>query len=592
MKNRKGFALEATLFVLVLMSVLMLSTYTGAAMATRSANLDYRSSRVSYAAEAGADAIMAQLSDALQDGYLSDEELYGVTPPTMAGFTFKDLSVQKIGGVVTETVTDGPFAGLYSMTQKIEITSEATDPMGNVSAVIVSAKSQAFPVFQFGVFFEGDLEATNLPPMDFAGWVHSNGNIYLSSGNAYYHDMITTPNKVFRDWKAQHQLATGVEIDNASGNGVLLEFDSRTHPTPAAFRAESNLKFDNRLMTDAYGVDSLSLPLPAGVTPYELILARDGGDSELERKAKYAWKADWVIEVDLGGTNPGFAPSKGKAKGKGKVKSTDFCEKKATIRPVGMKIPKTKDCKKIFTWTWEAFYDSREQRYVDVVDIDVGELFQWTGGEADRKTYVMHISFSDWLGAEDPQGDGVFPAVRLINGAQLDNPLTIATSHPIYIQGDYNTGIWQPASLVGDAITFLSNNWNDADHEDAVVVMTTPANTTYNGAILAGHSATPCDHEEPGCTGGAGGYQDWYGGGIENFPRFLENWMGRTVTYVGALVSVHESVNPTGTWNIGNYYWPPTRDWSFDVRFEEAENLPPGTPVVGNIIHTAFRPVY
>ena len=92
--------------------------------------------------------------------------------------------------------------------------------------------------------------------------------------------------------------------------------------------------------------------------------------------------------------------------------------------------------------------------------------------------------------------------------------------------------------------------------------------------------------------GGAGGQHGRYGGGIEHFPRFLENWRGRTVTCVSALVSVHESVKPTGTWNIGNSCWPPTRDWSFDVRFEEAENLPPGTPVVGNIIHTAFRPVY
>ncbi len=129
MKKRNGFALEATLFVLVLMSVLMLSSYTGAAMATRAANLDYRTSRVSYAAEAGADAIMAQVADALEDGYISDEELSAITPPTVEGFTFSSILAEKIGDVVVETVTDGPFAGLYSLTQKLEITSEATDPM-------------------------------------------------------------------------------------------------------------------------------------------------------------------------------------------------------------------------------------------------------------------------------------------------------------------------------------------------------------------------------------------------------------------------------------------------------------------------------
>ena len=44
-------------------------------------------------------------------------------------------------------------------------------------------------------------------------------------------------------------------------------------------------------------------------------------------------------------------------------------------------------------------------------------------------------------------------------------------------------------------------------------------------------------------------------------------------------------------WN-GGYYSPPARNWEFDTRFEDPANLPPGTPVVGNLIHTAFRPVF
>jgi hypothetical protein len=289
MRNRDGFALEATLLVMVLMSVLMLSAYTGAATVTRSAHLDYRASRVNYAAEAGADAIMAQLADALEDGYLSDEELYAVTPPSLEGFTFSTIQATKIGDVEVETVTDGPYAGLYSLTQKLEIRSQAEDPLGNTSAVIVTAKAQAFPIFQFGVFFEKDLEATNGPPMTFVGWVHSNGNIYLSSDNAWYKERITTPNKVFHDRKDNHSVKNGVFIADASANDVVLDFDSRTHPDPAAFRAESGTKFDNRLMTDAYGVDSLSLPLPPGVPAYELLRPKEASDNELEQESKYSW---------------------------------------------------------------------------------------------------------------------------------------------------------------------------------------------------------------------------------------------------------------------------------------------------------------
>jgi hypothetical protein len=64
-------------------------------------------------------------------------------------------------------------------------------------------------------------------------------------------------------------------------------------------------------------------------------------------------------------------------------------------------------------------------------------------------------------------------------------------------------------------------------------------------------------------------------------------------------VSLAYNQQGTGAWvfnqnttNTNDYYWPPTRDWQFDTRFEYPENLPPGTPVVGNVIHTAFRPVF
>ncbi len=139
MQNRDGFALEATMMVLVLMTVLMLAAYNGAVTATKSANLDYRAARVSYAAEGGADAILAQLADMLEDGVLEDAEFDAVQPPDVEGFEFSDFRVEKVGGVEVETVTDGPFAGLYSLTQNIEISSEAVDPYGNTSAIIVSS---------------------------------------------------------------------------------------------------------------------------------------------------------------------------------------------------------------------------------------------------------------------------------------------------------------------------------------------------------------------------------------------------------------------------------------------------------------------
>ena len=92
---------------------------------------------------------------------------------------------------------------------------------------------------------------------------------------------------------------------------------------------------------------------------------------------------------------------------------------------------------------------------------------------------------------------------------------------------------------------------------------------------------------------GTGSQSYFYGGGLENFPRFLEDWGGVTTTYRGSLVSVSFSEKATNycAW-AGAYYGVPTRDWAFETRFSDPANLPPGTPVVGSVVQTAFRPVY
>jgi hypothetical protein len=127
----------------------------------------------------------------------------------------------------------------------------------------------------------------------------------------------------------------------------------------------------------------------------------------------------------------------------------------------------------------------------------------------------------------------------------------------------------------------------------------TGAATIY-AAVLAGHSATPFDYLTPGgvpfgCNaayaGGSASY--FYGGGLENFPRFLENWGGVQTLYRGSLVSVSFAQRATNlcAW-AGAYYSPPPRDWAFETRFLDPANLPPGTPVVGSVVQTAYRPVF
>ena len=577
LRSKDGFAMAATLGVLSILSILVVTVFANAISSFRSGMTDLEKSRAYYAAEAGAESGMAQLALALEDAVIEDRELTAITAPEIPGFTFENFAVTRDGGVETEQITDGPYTGLYSRTQLVEIHSEAVAPDYTTSAILVTAKAQAIPIFQFGVFFEKDLEISNLPPMTFGGWIHSNGSIWTCSNNAYYEDLITTPNKYYRDWKFQHCTYSGVWIDDATATGVRVLFDSRSHPDPNDFRARSDADFDNRLKTDAYGVDSLSVPLPDGIAPVEVVQPRDVSDGLLERTAKFAWKADWHIELDLSQIADGS-------------EATDLCNGGIThTRDGGQGSPTAAECQNIFSFDYDMWYEARELRYADVLDIDVAELFDWaTGGNATGITYITMTT----AGADDPQGDGVFPVVRLVNGSVLDAPITFSTNHPMYVLRDFNTGVWQPTTLVGDAMTILSNNWDDAQHQTTTVNRNNwPAtNTEVNAAILAGHSATACDHEVCG--------NQAYGGGLENFPRFLENWNGDTLTYSGSLVSLFFNQQGNGPWKFsswgsnGQYYYPPTRNWQFDTRFENPDNLPPGTPVVGNVIHTAFRPLY
>ena len=147
--SRAGFALAAALGVIILLSVLAVTVFANAMAAFRAGQTDLGKSRTFYAAEAGAEAAMAQLAQALEDAVLEDEELSSISAPNIPGFNFDIFTVQRVGGVETEVITDGPFAGLYSRTQVVEITSEAANSDFITSAVLVTAKAQAIPIFQF-----------------------------------------------------------------------------------------------------------------------------------------------------------------------------------------------------------------------------------------------------------------------------------------------------------------------------------------------------------------------------------------------------------------------------------------------------------
>ncbi len=196
-------------------------------------------------------------------------------------------------------------------------------------------------------------------------------------------------------------------------------------------------------------------------------------------------------------------------------------------------------------------------------------------------------------------------ALKLANGATINlgvvdgTPLGLAvvSENPVYVQGNYNangsfTGSHVAASVIADAVTLLSNNWNDIRSFNCPHSLSSTCNsgkagrvattTWYRMAIIAG-KGLPFPHPE-------GLYQD-YGtdGGVHNFLRYLENWGGQTLNYRGSIVSLFFNRQATGTYKCcTNVYSPPSRGYNFDTDFLTPALLPPRTPMFRDVNITGF----
>jgi hypothetical protein len=585
---RRGFALEGTVF-----AALIAAALTAVRTFTRASGFDYRATRVNNAAEGGADDIMSQLETAMQDGVLSAADLSALQLPVLPGFLFTQRT-RTTAVPSMRTITSGPYAGLFAITQPLDIEVTATDSARNTSSVVLSVAAQSIPLFQFGVFYENDLEILNGPPLDFEGWVHSNANIYLD-GPATFWSNITTPDSLFRYRKDQLDQRNGVQIANNANVLNPLTFDSRSAPGQL-FVQQSEIDFGGRVASGASGVRPLRLPLPTGIPAIELVRPRSAGDPAAARDVKLAWKADFTVRVNLAQFRalPRPVPDSTIRVG---TPCTGAGAIVSIVRSGARPVPSAADCDAIFDGVVNAFYDGREDLRPDLVELDVDALRTWV--ETDpvaNRVDVIYVEFTDPL-ATDDRSD--YPALRLRNSARLPGVvsptdpggLTIATDRALYLLGDYNSIEWKPAALFADCLTYQSIAFDDAQHYN--YALTGAAPMSVFAAIAAGHSPTPWDYQRTGTNAP-------YGGGVENFPRFIEDWTGVAITYRGSLVSLFFTAYATGLWGnsdnvpspgspVGSYYVPPVRDWRFDLRFRNPELLPPGTPRVSTVVQTAYR---
>jgi hypothetical protein len=203
---------------------------------------------------------------------------------------------------------------------------------------------------------------------------------------------------------------------------------------------------------------------------------------------------------------------------------------------------------------------------------------------------------------------GARHVLRLVDGSlgnlpvRPDNALggfTVASENPVYVLGDYNSNAGDPfwgnpsgaadinhaaAAVIADSVTLLSRNWSDvASMQNPTNLGGRPAASTYYRLAIAG--GKNMNFPQPLGTGADFGTD----GGVHNFLRYIETWGGATLNYRGSLVSLYYAQYATGTFKCCTLvYTPPNRNYYFDTAFLDPAKLPPGTPMLQDVVNLTY----
>ena len=460
----------------------------------------------------------------------------------------------------------------------------------------VAQSSTYIPIFQFGIFYNLNLEMDPGQAMTINGPVFSNQGIWAGTANLTFGSVVAAVGQVnvsytdpFCTGKTDSSTPTFLMAGQpTSGNNALL--------------LAVGYGITNISATNAEAI--LNLPPPQYATGTDNAYSNTG--------LVYNFNAcDLIISNSVIGTNgaPGtnltiyFQDAYGSSY-LNLLTNNEVCTFSnrsaktlyTTNSPVSF-TPATNYIRVASSFPWVTnvvFYDYREGKNVQAVQIDVAKLYSWLyiipcEGYRWNQVCISHKNHPiDSISVYNsvPLTGANLPAVRLVNGQRLCSSygLTISTPQPLYVLGDYNTttngtvfskalgditNTW-PAGLMADAITVLSGNWSDAYTSGTALASRIPTATCINAAVLEGIVQSTNSN---------------YSGGLENFFRLQEQWGNPSpaLTYNGAVAVLFPSIYATNKWiSPDAYYSVPKRYWGFNTYYLNFNKLPPLTPIIGN----------
>jgi hypothetical protein len=527
-KNQKGIALIVALMLTLMLTIVGLGIIKSSNDEVAIAGNDLNEMRAFYAAEAGLEKATAWI----QAYY----ESTGAPPASYPAETLLYNNINVGYRTVAETpasktITKTALVGLKAYARPHFIESTAFDSSHSTAVTLEQHFEVAFvPIFQFGVFYNNDLEISPATAMPVFKRVHSNANIYVQSTQPLqFGTYVTARGNIYHGPKGTSGLSvtTGdIQFTNSGGAYSSMKMGSDWLDAGDAFWFDSaTTRWGGKVQDASFAVEELRIALASSADlPHELIeraTAGGGNPNSYENSAPFKIINGQAL-YDVG--------------------SGTWTNVTAALQAAGAMAEVT-------------FHDKREGTDITVVDLKLG-LFKLT---AYRPANGI-IYFSD-------NRSGLH-GIRVINAADIGYATTVVSENPVYTKGSINTTTKKPMAIICDALTVLSSNWNDAAAQAASAnVSDRPAiNTAVNFCFIAGDRET-----------GAGG--STYNGGMENLIRLLEDWNGKTLTFRGSMVSLWRSQQAVANWGTA-YFNAPTRDWAYDVNLDSLPAIPPATPNV------------
>ncbi len=222
-QSEKGAALVVAILIMMLLMGFVAVVLSRVNSETLMTSNDSAENRSLQAAQAQVESNSRDFSTLFQRNLApSETDINVIRNNTVTGFPNYDFTSKQITqkkASVSTLISEGDYAGLYSIRDEWEIDVTAKDKTTGVeSRVRRSFNNDRIPLFQFGMFYEDDLELNRPPLFTFGGRVHTNGNLFITANatdGIYFKSKATVVGEIVNDiWKMGTAMSAGTDDQN------------------------------------------------------------------------------------------------------------------------------------------------------------------------------------------------------------------------------------------------------------------------------------------------------------------------------------------------------------------------------------------